>query len=193
MTHYGLHTDGDLVFLHQQEGSVCLTPGLGALPSPFAAPPRRGPRCPHHITPSPGELPPSDPVIDVLRPVPNGGAYWAPLQDRPLVFEAAKMCSPSSPTIFPMWAHSATDLIPQLNLTNIAPLILVSAEAKHLRSIAKLLELPRVRTILFCGVLRPPGTTPLKGGELPNINWRAAGAAALHAHVIETVEKARAA
>lgn len=189
--HYGLYADDDLIFLHQQDGGVCLTPGLSGLESPFEAPLKRV-RCPHNIAPAPGALPPFNPLIDVLSPIPNGGAFWTPQKNWPLVRDAAQMSAPVAQIIMPIWATDVADLVPQLTLTNIAPLILVGYEAKHFKKINQLMQLPRVRTLLFCGALRPPGAIEVNGTCDDTIDWRAAGAAVLQQHVYDLIEEARA-
>jgi hypothetical protein len=190
MEHFGLHIDDDLVFLHQQGQEVCLTPGLAGLKSPFLSPKRL--RCPHRIEPKAGEVGRAPSPFD---PVPDGGAYWVP--GGPFrKADMTRLAQMSGPTqgvgiIRPFWAWSVKDLMPELNLTNIAPLIITSYEAQHLRPIGRLLELPRIRTLIFCGDVQPAGT---EIAPIPEIDGdpRAAGAAALHEFVQRTVEKARA-
>jgi hypothetical protein len=183
MERFGLHIDGDLLFLHQQDEARCLTPGLAGLPSPYSSPKRA--RCPHRIEPKAGEVGHAPSPFD---PVPDGGAYWV----RGDVRRAAQLCAPTQGTgvIRPLWAWSVKDLLSELHLTNIAPLILTAYEGSHLRSIARLLELPRVRTLIFCGDLQPAGA---EAASIPEIEGdpRAAGAAVLWDFVQRTVEEAR--
>lgn len=185
MEHFGLHIDDDLVFLHQQGQEVCLTPGLAGLKSPFESPKRL--RCPHRIEPKAGEV---GRALSPFDPVPDGGAYWVPGSRIGDVRMRAQLCAPVQTILFPMWAWGISDLIPHLNLTNIAPLILAAYEAQHLRAIARLLELPRIRTLIFCGDLQPAGTEITTIPEIEG-DPHAAGAAVLWDFVQKTVREAR--
>jgi hypothetical protein len=186
MEHFGLHIDDDLVFLHQQGHEVCLTPGLAGLKSPFESPKRL--RCPHKIEPKAGEVGRAPSPFD---PVPDGGAYWVPSDRIADVRRLAQMSSPAQVLFCPFWAVDVRHTMSDLNVTNLAPMIFTAYEAKHLRPIGRLLELPRIRTLIFCGDLQPAGT---EIATIPEIEGdpRAAGAAALHDFVRRTVEKARA-
>jgi hypothetical protein len=190
--HFGLHVDDDLVFLHQQDGGVCLTPGLSELESPYEAPPPKV-KCPHAIKPAPGPLPPLNPLIDALSPVPDGGAYWARPELLPIIRDAYQMSWPTSVSSYlPIWANPLAGLVSHLSVTNLTPLILIGYEPRHLRRIIQLLELPRIRTILFCGPMKPPGTVEVTTDPITEtIDWRAAGAAVLHQHVQTIIEQAK--
>ena len=196
-TPFGLFVDDDLAFLHQQGGGVCLTPGLSGLSSPYEPPAaRRGLVCPHAIDvdadDAAADVDTAPDLIRVLAPIPDGGAYWAPESELPLVKLAMNLCSPTIGVFFPVWASDMQRLVAHLDTTNIAPLILASYEAKHLKAISKLLEVPRSRTIILCGPYRPPGVQEVGGGVFdPNTDWRAMGAQMLKHHVHDIVEKAR--
>lgn len=190
-SHFGLHTDGDLVFLHQGRWGRCVTPGLEALPAPFRVMRRDGRRCPHNITPAAGSHPQLEGLARVLAPVPDGGAYWVPEQAMPAVSAAHQMASPVHPIVFPAWNTRVRDLAPQVSLTNIAPLIIVGIRPIDIPAVASLLAIPRVRTILLVGGPQPGGAVEVDW-TLPSVSdWRRVGGAVLHDHIIETVEKAR--
>lgn len=186
---YGLIVEDDLVWLRQQQGTVCLTPGLEGLERPSSAPPARL-RCPHNIVPEPRPSPRLKGLAGVLRPVPDGGAYYcdARVSD---ISEMLKMSAQVERTIFPAWAVPIQNLIPQLTLTNLAPMVIPDCEAKNLIALQRLLSLPRTRTVICLGPMQPPLTTKLELIKYKITDWRAAGAAILHEHVVRTVEKAR--
>lgn len=189
--HFGLHTDGDLVFLHQQGGGRCVTPGLEGLPAPWKVKRYDRIQCPHDLTPAPGKAPARRGLVKVLAPVPDGGVYWAPVAAMDNVAKAIVMSSPINQIVFPAWGVGIGTLVPQLSLTNIAPLIITDTYPRNLRAVTRLLRLPRVRTILFVGDLRPPEATPVDW-TLPSVSdWKKAGAALLHQYVQQVVNKAK--
>lgn len=190
---YGLIVEDDLVWLRQQNGTVCLTPGLEGLerPSTSSAPPARY-RCPHTLTPEPGEFPRLKGLARVLRPVPDGGAYYCSTPTGGIV-PFLKMSASVERIIFPTWAVPISSLIPQLTLTNLAPLVIPDCEPKNFIALQRLLSLPRTRTIICLGAAQPPMTTRLEMETEPrrNVDWEKVGAAILHDHVVKIVEKAR--
>lgn len=190
---YGLIVEDDLVWLRQQNGTVCLTPGLEGLerPSNSTPPPARG-RCPHDITPAPGPIPRLKGLARVLRPIPDGGAYYCPTTVGKIT-GFLRMSASVERLIFPTWAVPVVNLIPQLTLTNLAPLVIPDCESRNLIALQRLLSLPRTRTIICLGATQPPMTTRLEL-EIKSdrkTDWSQMGAAILHDHVVKTVEKAR--
>jgi hypothetical protein len=61
----------------------------------------------------------------------------------------------TSPYVFAPWASPIKRLASQLMVTNLLPLIIINYEPQHLIEIATLIELPRIRTIILCGHVKP--------------------------------------
>ncbi len=190
--HFGLHVDGDLIFLHQGRWGRCVTPGLEGLQAPERVRRLDYRRCPHNVQPAPGPTPALTGLVKALAPIPDGGAYWVPAEAMASVSKAFVMCNPVHPVIFPAWHNKVKDLVPQLTLTNIAPLIITDLRPADLPGVGNLLRLPRVRTVLICGRIQPSGVEPISDWKLPSVaDWRRVGGAFLHNHILELVEKAK--
>lgn len=185
--HWGLHVSGDLIFLHEQRVSACLTPGLAGLESPFQV--RTAQPCPHNLLPFLGDAEPVAPpgeLARVLAPIPDGGAYWVPSSARTNVLSLSELCHPARSIAATPWTQRINLLAVELHKTNLAPLIFYDYEVKHVDKIARLLALPRVRTILLCGPAKPSAATAIDpSGEI------ASGPGMLKHHINELVRKAR--
>lgn len=189
--HFGLHVDGDLVFLHQGRWGRCVTPGLEGLAAPERIMRHDFRRCPHDIKLAPGPTPEPTGLVKALAPIPDGAAYWVPSEAIDAVSQAYVMCSPVQPVVFAAWNTPIRKLAPQLSLTNIAPLIITGVRPIDAHAVIQLLRLPRVRTILFCTDVQPRNTEAIDW-TLPSVSdWRRAGSALLHQHILRTVDEAR--
>ena len=65
-----------------------------------------------------------------------------------------------------MWATSFRDLVDELNLTNIAPLILTGVQVRHYADLERFIRIPRVRTLIVETEYPRPGLTEI---DLPEI------------------------
>jgi len=185
--HWGLHVDGDLVFLHEQDRTRCMTPGLEGLESPFVVETRG--KCPHALLPWDDSVVPVEPpsgLARVLGPIPDGGAYWAPPAARPLLKVSHDLCCLFRPASFTPWATPLRRLAPELTLTNLAPLVIFDYEPKDLTQLLHLLDAPRIRTVVLCGPIRPAGVEEVDfTTEMPP------GRALLQHHINQIIRKAR--
>lgn len=194
--HYGLHGAGDLFFLHEQNRSRCMTPGLEALQSPLEVQRPDRLSCPHSLLPmdTPIRVPEvTSELLCKLAPVPDGGCYWAPPAAKPYMIEMQVMSRPIRPLAYVPWAHPIKKLVPELNVTNLAPLIIADYEARDLRDLQRFLELPRIRTIVLIGQLRLPQATEIKWDDapVPGVAWELVGTALLQNHIARKVAEAR--
>jgi hypothetical protein len=186
---YGLHQDGNLVFLLEHRKARCLTPGLSALPSPFEVVREDRTICPHTLyEPAPAELPADlHPLIEALAPVPSsGGAFWVPPDQSPAIQRMRTMVGGPQTRTFVPWGlrDPLQKLFSQLNLTNAAPLIITSYEPRDFVMLETLLGLPRIRTVVLCGALKLPGTEQLPAYSGPlDLNWPSIGAAMTERYV----------
>lgn len=191
MQHFGLHVDGDLIFLHQGRWGRCVTPGLEGLQAPERVRRADHRRCPHNVVPAPGPTPELTGLVRVLAPIPDGGIYWVPGEAMDAIAKAMTMCAPVGQIVFSAWNTKVRHLVPQLTLTNIAPLIITGLRPIDLKATTELLRQPRVRTVLFCGDIRPAVAEPIDW-TLPSVSdWTRTGGALLHQHILQLVEKAR--
>lgn len=183
---YGFHQDGNLVFLHEQGLSRCLTPGLETLPSPFElVRPDRLP-CPHRLPRASASLVIDHPLIEVMAPTPSSGkAFFVPTSQLTAV-NAMHAMTGAGQRSFAAWAlrRPLEKLVPQLTITNAAPLVITGYEPRDYTMLERLLALPRSRTLVLCGPFRVLGAT-----ELPSFDndvdqdWVAIGAAFIKRYV----------
>lgn len=193
--HYGLHSDGDLFFLHEQNRSRCMTPGLEALQSPLDVVRHDRTTCPHSLLPMEPAMPlpwMDNELMMKLAPVPDGGAYWVPTAAKLSLVEMIPMCRPIRAVAFVPWANPVKRLVPELTVTNLAPLIIADYDTRDLREISRLLELPRTRTIILCGQLKLPSLTELSWQRnTPGIAWDLVGTSLLQNIIAQKVAEAR--
>src|SRR5277367_5018952 len=68
------------------------------------------------------------------------------------------------PTVFAAWSNKLSGLGPRLLASNISPVVIVGYETSHLPEMHRLLTLPRLRPLVFCGSFPPPGpVTQIQG------------------------------
>ncbi|MDH7796474.1 MULTISPECIES: hypothetical protein [unclassified Beijerinckia] len=196
--HYGLHSDGDLFFLHERKKSLCLTEGLSKLASPFEILNRTTwLRCVHDILPLDELAEPTTtdlPLLEKLAPIPDGGAYWVPHKAMPWIEETYRLCNPTRQVIHHPWATTNKALTFEVNHTNLAPLIIVNYQSQHFPALNMLLRTPRVRTIVFCGDLKPPAATTLPVPDHdppPDTDWARLGTSLLLGYINKKVNDVR--
>ena len=95
-----------------------------------------------------------------------GGAFFIPRISTHQLEAAHLLCGAVRPIAFAMWATSFRDLVDELNLTNIAPLILTGVQVRHYADLDRFLRIPRVRTLIVETEHPRPGLTEI---ELPEI------------------------
>lgn len=192
METYGLHWDGQIAWLCQDESQNYV--GLrGACPFEI-----RGKGCCHNIprsqTPNQeaevklSELM-TDPLVRCMLPLPRPvGRNLFFVEDPfdelgPLLTQLARLGSPTQSSIRPMWTIKASEIEKEMACSNVLPWVLVQAdqrEQKLLDTIGKLGPY-KPRTVVVVGkpemVVRPPFQrirTQIK--ELPQLPWEALGA-----------------
>lgn len=146
VSHYGIHwTENGIAFLEQGRSG---TNAVGLkFKSPFSVElPSRRKHCNHQITlnvavPSNNHWDYfqqllSDDLVRAMLPIPklDGGVYFFEESDRLLTLLncLSRMTSPIHPIVIPIWTvDSAQAIVPELQSTNIQPLILTGCEPKH--------------------------------------------------------------
>ena len=191
--HYGLLVDGGMCFLHEQSRSRCLSLGYERLESPFEIETNSRLQCPHRILPLdfaealPEQLSPGS-LSYLMSPIPNGGAFWVPLDARKAIKNQLAMTPSSRATVFFPWVTPLRSVAPELSITNAAPLVIMDYEVRDLQTLAKLVALPRVRTIILCGEYRIGDVTRIDNWdetERTPAEWAEIGRGALLRHVQE--------
>jgi hypothetical protein len=187
VSHYGIHLDGNAVCLHENGGGRYLTPGLETLPSPFTV---VGPKlpCPHKL-PEPKlvvDLPLDvHPLIEAMGPWGSGKAYHVNGGNQRLLSAMTAMVGPTRPILFAAWAQPIRNLMPELTLTNAAPLVIVDYESRHYADLERLLALPRTRNVILCGSYKVGGIETIGGDGLsPDQDWARTGATLLWRYVM---------
>jgi hypothetical protein len=167
--HYGVHASGEFVFLHEKGHSVCLNDGFETLTSPFVVtppPPSRSLNCPHTFLSGVEELiaarvPPyeGNELIYAMAPAPGETrTYWVPPELRNVIEQLTMLSSLGPSSVVAPWRnHWLEAAAPSLLASNIGPVVVVAYDTASFRDIARMLQLPRTRPILFCGAMRPPG------------------------------------
>lgn len=185
---YGIHRQDDLVFLHEQDGARCLTPGLAALESPFEVIKVPRQRCPHILPePAAGQVLHSIRLVRVMMPTPKNRArlYWVDPSHTSLVFEIAQQMvdRPFDPAVC-LWHaifNPVRTLTPKLTLTNCIPLVVAGYKPRDFTELRRLCELPRTRSLVAVGYPRPPNSIDITPQEpIPDLDWRSVAAAHLH-------------
>lgn len=169
MTPYGLHWDGPVAWLVQGRGGANFL-GLKA-PCPF-----RGAGSCNHLIPSAAPIPDQvhweqwqtifkDSLVQMLLPVPGQriGFFSDPEQKLALyLLNLSRLSSPINSIVKPAWTLKVKDLERELSTSNIQPLVVVQATAKHQGLIDALgqMSLYAPRPVVIVGspdvVVRPP-------------------------------------
>lgn len=144
VSHYGLHSDPEgVAFLHQGRSSNNFI-GLKKS-SPFEVQLRRGKACPHLINqaaPVPDRvhwtqflrlLP--DPLVQAMLPIPKDRMASIPYVNDPqnalamILVTLSRMASPIYPAVLPLAKVTPAQVVQELSVTNVCPLVLTGAEA----------------------------------------------------------------
>lgn len=207
VTHYGVHwAHGGIAFLEQDQPRG----GANALgmreKSPFRVQPlKRTMRCNHRIplaAPNPDEtqlqffleLVEKDELVRAMLPIPklDQGVYFLASEEQerlelPLVF-LSKMSSPITSVVMPIWMMTLQQIMDQLQVTNVQPLVLIGITAEHTRTISQAAKAAAVspRTLVMVGatdVVAPPTVRKIKTSitdwpntELALLPWDVFGA-----------------
>lgn len=187
---YGLHQQPDdtLVFLEEEDGGRCLTPGLGQLPSPFEVMSHRRLRCPHEFGEPLDEPALDHPFVRAMGPDQTGGLFFVPEEDAVWIHRLARMTPARETIVETVWFQPIQTIGhrvgPRLLLTNAAPLCLVEAAYRDFARIELLTHYPRLRNLVLSGGLAPPGAVTLSPEGLdPNHDWATEGRRQLHATI----------
>ena len=187
MSHYGLHRQDNLVFLHEQGGGRCLSPGLAGLESPFRVQGRHWLPCPHRLgSPEPGPIV-EHPLVRAMGPDQAGGLFYVRPEHINWLWRLAEMTPGTERIVEPIWTVKnprVRRLEPRLTLTNAAPLVLVDLAPADLVDMETLAQLPRLRNLIVCGPIKLAAATVLEPEGLDwNHDWPAEGRRQLH-HLI---------
>lgn len=184
---YGLHRQDEFLFLHEQDGGRCISPGYGRLDSPFEVRVPHWLRCPHRLgTPEPG--PTLDhPFVRAMGPDQEGRLFHVRPVDSLWLWRLATM-TPTQERFVEPWPVLRTPRIkriqPKLMLTNIAPVVITDTGPGDLLDMEILAAMPRTRNLIISGPLRPPGAETLDPAGLPlEHDWPAEGRRQLY-HLI---------
>ena len=163
VNHYGLHIDQDLFFLIQESTNFCLNEGLQTLSVTKKVSRSNRLGCPHNIKSHSHIMPISVPtLVQKMAPIPDGGAYWVPSSARSILSRSSALSAPTRSIAFTPWAHPLKTLIPELDLTNVSPLLLLGYRRSDIAPLERLLSLPRIRTVILCGDYRVPGVAEIE-------------------------------
>ena len=187
--HFGLHCDGELVFLHEGDGSLCLNPGLSTLTSPFKV--TANPKlCPHRLIPSidreiDTRRPLNNDLVHAMAPIPGANALFVPnLSVRHVEVVAMLDMVKSGQNFFDVWATTIRSLVPLLTVTNITPLVIIGLRINHLQDLTRFLALPRTRSVILLGAVKPYGAVEATGvWKAPKDDWAAEGLRQLRKYV----------
>jgi hypothetical protein len=190
VSYFGIHwSEAGIAFLEQEKAQKTLRQrpepsgsnalGLAVKSSFFVEPPKRQMRCPHLIplavtNPDVRHLEAfyelaDDPLVQVLLPVPkdDAGSFYLNQSDFPdekLSLYLTLLCQMSSPVtslVTPIWALTLPQIMDELNLTNVAPLVLTGVTSAHTELVNKVGQVVAhaPRTLLLVGasdVALPP-------------------------------------
>ncbi len=185
VTHFGLHRHDNMVFLHQQTGGRCVTPGLDGLDSPLIVQTaRRFARCPHNFTETEEGPLVDHPMAVAMGPIQAGLVFYLPLEHERWAWRLSHMIPSVTPIMVPFWTISPPRDIwaaNQLGLTNLAPLVLADTATRDIGEITRIARAPRVRNLIVSGPMPLPGAIPLDPTGLPeDHDWAAEGRRQLH-------------
>lgn len=195
VTHFGLHQSYGLSFLHERDASLCVSPNIDYDPSvvsPFEVRAQAKLDCPHGLFSTatvlreksfPGSVPE---WVTKLAPRRDGGAYFIPQQYVETVREALTMHRQTAPLVWSLWTTKVQRLVPQLNITNLSPLVITDYKIGDLDALRMLIRQPRVRTLIFCGDYHISGLIPLEPDEF-ECDWQNAGWPLMMSYVTEVL------
>jgi hypothetical protein len=194
----GIHwVEGDIAFLLQ--GETAQTALEFGITCPI--PPSRKP-CEHRIDLSAAPVArefPDHQLVSAMSPVPKGDDYRVPFVTAPQgklwLGTLARMSSPTSVPIRPMWTLRPRDILAELEKTNVQPLVLVDVAASDRKKLDQIVAaspyLPR-KLVLEGGrdVILPPGcdrvgTPAVDLMDVLSLPWEAYGAELLRRHMLK--------
>ena len=170
--HFGIHREGEFVFLHEAGRSYCLTPGFEGLPSPFRV--RGSVSCPHRMLddiPTVAGPVVKHPTIRAFAPVvhKNPGVFWMPPEGRAVAEELLRMSVlVGSNAVMALWRGAPPAVFRALTVTNISPVLICGYDVRHSQTLRQLALLPRLRPLVFCGTFPPP--CPHTQLDIPSVN-----------------------
>jgi hypothetical protein len=179
VTHYGLHTSEEgVVYLHQGRGADNFI-GLKA-PSPFHVELRKAWACPHLINKS-APVPDivhweqfsrilGDQLVQAMLPVPRQREELIPYLSDPqnqlalILITLSRMSSPIYSMVKPFNSMTQLQVMKELALTNVAPLVLTGLQTENQRDVEEMAREARLmpRRLILTGdpnlVIRTPLT-----------------------------------
>lgn len=204
VTHYGLHyTSEGIAYLHQGRSATNFI-SLKAM-SPFKVETLKKKACPH-LVPVAAPVPDpihwnqfrrllNDPLVEALLPVPRGYTDLVPYindKDGELNLDLAalsRMSAPIYPVVMSFDQLTKKQIIEELTLTNITPLILTGCKTEHQADLEEIAAIARQspRRLILCGDPTVVIRSPLKRIEttiwdtdeimLASLPWETLGAA----------------
>jgi hypothetical protein len=116
-----------------------------------------------------------------MAPTPASAAVWyIGGGARGVIEDLAQMSGFGHQTVYTPWATPLQKLIPQLTVTNISPLVITGYSYRDLAYIERLISLPRLRPLVFCGLYAPPHAQTIPTTDIAALEssapWRAIGA-----------------
>lgn len=166
VTHYGLHIDQGVAYLHQGRGASNFI-GL-ARKSPFSVQPHKNKPCNHLInTASPIPDPmhwlaftrvAEDPLVQAMLPLPKVGAgvYFVDDPNDLLALKLimlSKMTTPIQPAVRRLWMVGQTEVLNEVQMSNVQPLVLTGVATKDQPLVTELARTAAYypRTVIFTG------------------------------------------
>lgn len=177
--HFGLHRHDNLLYLQEQGGGRCLTPGLDGLESPIEVSPGRGLRCPHQLgNPEPGPVL-DHPFVRAMGPHQEAGLFHVRPEHVNWLWRLSVMTPGLDRNVEPYWClpkPRQTWIARRLNLTNVAPQAIIELTPAELVEMERVSELPRTRNLILSGPLKVPRAVLLDPTGLDwNHDWAAEG------------------
>ncbi len=191
VSHWGVHNASGIWFLEQTEGA---SNALGlSLDSPFTVRPIRKCGCNHTIKligpTGAREIQHTgicnDPLIQEMAPRPKPGVAVTYFVDNgriiPAVSLLARLTSPVSGFIKPFWARKPSEWLPELETTNIQPLVLTGIEPRHTPYVQRLVSastpLPRRLVLVGQIIASMPlvNRVTFSPPEYPDLPWEEVG------------------
>lgn len=158
--HYGLHREGEFIFLLERGYSMCLSQGFEGLTSPFRT--KRQVPCPHnllaHAYEDDFELPPEaqHPLVVAMAPrSADPKVYWVPQEARSVVGELCKLFSPVKVPVFTIRLGGSVRIMPELKASNITPVIISGYDYTNGPTMRAIALSETLRPIIFCGPFPP--------------------------------------
>jgi len=185
--HYGLHRQDEFLFLHEQDGGRCVSPGFARLDTPFDVRVPHWLRCPHRLgQPEPG-VALDHPFVRAMGPDQAGRLFHVRPADALWLSRLAAM-APTTERFVEPWPALRTPRIkrvqPKLELTNVVPLVITDTGPGDLVDMETLAGMPRLRNLIISGPLKLPGAELLEPAGLDwNHDWAAEGRRQLY-HLI---------